>query len=244
MWRRNESAVISNSTASPRSRQRASATRADEDPVLGVGRGEGAEVVLADEHRRRGLQALRGRAGAGCQSERSTSKGERSLAAPDAVAVGARRAPRSGRGTRRAPPRRRATARSRGSTRVERLGGAAGRRAAPDLDRDDVGERVDAGVGAAGDRERPGRADRPPRAPRRGRPRPSARRAGAPSRESRCRRRRRVSFSCTSGAPDRSCQACLMIYCIAIRLIHSIMAELRPTSTTSCSSASSRRWSG
>ena len=144
MWRRNESAVISSSTVSPRSCQRASSTVAHEDLVLGVGRREGAEVVLADEHRAPTRSAAAGRAGAGARASGSTSNGERARAAPDAVAVRARaggvagvearrrrlrRGRRRGRGEApRSAPRRRAPAAGRPRPRPRRRSRAHGRR--------------------------------------------------------------------------------------------------------------------
>ena len=195
MWRRNESAVISSSTASPRSCQRASSTVRTKTLVLRLGRGEGAEVVLADQHRGRGAEPLeveRPR-----MPERAVDLERRALAAaPDAVAVRTR-ARREARVEARGPPRTRRTARSSGKNGVQRLDGPLGRRASVDVDRDDVRERVHPGVGAPGDDElRPhvGRACR--KAPADDAPRSCARPAAAPSRGSRCRRTR----SSASGA--------------------------------------------
>ena len=117
MCRRKESAVISNASTSPSSTQRAASTTRANDLVLGLGRRERAEVVLA---RRAARPAPRRRAtssGRGCHQLRSRSNGERGAPRQIAVAVAARPRREAGVEVRRRLARRRRRRRRRAAPR-------------------------------------------------------------------------------------------------------------------------------
>ena len=188
MWRRNESAVISNATtSSSSSTQRADSIVADEDAVLRLRRREGAEVVPA--RRARGIRVQRVEVERPGPPERTLGLERRALAPPpDAVAIRAR--PRVETGVE-------AVGRLLGATIAMSSGSTvliAGRRARAAARRRRRRRRRSR---ARARRCRCGRRRRAPRPSRRAaerarapRPPPSARRAGAPSRGRRCRRTR------------------------------------------------------
>ena len=208
--------------------------------MLRLGRRERAEVVLRRAAGPPPRRAVRRRARAGSTSCDSTSNGDGRAPVEDAVAV-------------RARPRRVARVEVGrglldrhdgdlvGQARVQRLGGAVGRRAALDV--------ADATWPSActpesvrpADRERVVRRERRRRARLGARPRPSVVPAataqpwnGVPSYSI-------VILTRTSGSPDATCQDCLMLYLFAHRLIHS--NHVTDDATPSSFSASSRRWS-
>ena len=198
MWRMKASASIQNSSMSPLARrsQRALSTSRREADVVGLGRGEGGEVVRA--RRARAAHASRAAAverpcGQCSARPRSwTLRARRGSAAGSSRRgwwrPGGRRS-RAARPRTRARPRRRAAARSAART-AGRLARVAGH----------LTPGVDARVGPSGHRQRHrrrGAARRP--APARARPGRCAARAAAPSRRSRSRRIRSAAASSAPG---------------------------------------------
>ena len=127
MWRRNESAVISSSSASPRRCQTADSTVRGEDLVLRLGRRERAEVVLAERAARPTRRAAPRRAGA----DTTRSAAPRTASARRGGRCGSGScapAPSSARGSPAAPPRRRSRRRRpaarRSAPAAARSGGA------------------------------------------------------------------------------------------------------------------------
>ena len=149
MWRMNVSASMRNSSDARRPcSQRGAEDVALEALVVGLGGREGGEVVRARAAAPRRRAAPPRRAVRPPQRAAALER-RRRVAREHAVDVGARARVVAGGEAVRRPPRRRSTAISRGSTRVDR---AQARQRA--LVGDDLPERVDAAVGAAGDRQR------------------------------------------------------------------------------------------
>ena len=146
MLRMNESASIWNSSTSPSRRHCASQDVAGEAPVVGLGRREGGEVVLAAEGLARRRASASSSTRCGHHSARPRSNGRRLAASQHAVD---------------------GSVRLTASWRAEKPSGASSARQHDDLARehrvdraqvgqragvgDDLAERVDAAVGAAGD---------------------------------------------------------------------------------------------
>ena len=191
MWRRNELAVISNSSASSRRYHDRRLDDAHEDLVLGLGRREGAEVVLAAQEIRRLGQALLVQS-MGIPPGAVGLERRAGLAAVDAVAV----APRE-RGVARVEVGGRRLGREHDDVGrqlgVQRLPRPLDRRPALDLDGGHVLERVDARIGPSGDGEVRTSSGTPSRAPLSAPPRPCAAPAGRPSRGRPCRRTRALA---------------------------------------------------
>ena len=127
--------------------------------VLRLRRREGAEVVLRRAGAAAASASRSSSSARGIHQLRFTSNGDGRAAVVDAIAVRARQRRVAG-----VEVGRRLLDRHDGDlvgqTRVQRLGCARRRRAALDVRRRDLAERVHAGVGAAGDRERVVRRER------------------------------------------------------------------------------------